>query len=175
MENQLTIFFSTVGLQVPCGMPSLSGLVFAGLCLVRLRSFWLAGAQVVAPGVLSFGKWSPSVLCGVFGVSETLDVSRTPRGLLRIFSTFFCLLFFLGQSAGWPRGRSVLLIFFLSSPSPPSPFVYPLCTKGCAPFALFNKLLLTYQKKKFHRDEKLYIFTKPYAMIPTILVELLIY
>jgi hypothetical protein len=148
MENQLTIFFSTVGLQKPCGMPSLTGLVFAGLCLVRLRSFWLAGAQVVVLGVLSFGKWSPSVLCGVFGVSETLDVSRTPRGLLRIFSTFFCLLFFLGQPAGWPRGRSVLLIFFLSSPSPPSPFVYPLCTKGCAPFALFNKFLLTYQKKK---------------------------
>jgi hypothetical protein len=85
-------------------MPSSTGLVFVGSCLVRLRSYWLAGGRVVAPGVLSFGKWSLSVLCGVFGANETLDVSRTPRGLLRISFTFFCLLFSLRQPAGWPRG-----------------------------------------------------------------------
>jgi hypothetical protein len=146
MGNQLTIFFSTVGLQEPCGMPSSSGLVSARLCLVRLRSFWPAGGLVVVPRVLSFGKWSPSVLCGVFGVSEIFDVSRIPRGLLRIF--FFdklsiedLLHVFLFTLFSWIAGwLALFLIFFLSSPSPPRPFVYPQCTKGCAPFALFNKL-----------------------------------
>jgi hypothetical protein len=59
---------------------------------------------VVVPGVLLFGKWSLSVLCGAFGVSETLDVSRIPRGLLRSFSTFFCIPFSLRQRDGWPQG-----------------------------------------------------------------------
>jgi hypothetical protein len=59
---------------------------------------------VVVPGAPLYGKWSLSVLCGVFGVSETIDVSRTPRGLLRNFSVFFLLPFSPGQRAGWPRG-----------------------------------------------------------------------
>jgi hypothetical protein len=85
-------------------MLSLIGLVFVGLCLARLKSYWLAGGQVVVPGVLLFGKWSLSVLCGVFEVSETIDASRTPRGLLRNFSTFFFLPFSPGLRVGWPRG-----------------------------------------------------------------------
>jgi hypothetical protein len=125
-----------VGQQEPCGMPSSFGSGFVGLCLARLRSFWLAGGRVVVPGVLSFGKWSRSVLCGVFGVSETLDVSRTPRGPSRTFSTFLCLPFSLGQRAGWPRGCSVFLSFFLSFPFPPSPFVYP-CVLRVAPLLRF--------------------------------------
>jgi hypothetical protein len=38
---------------------------------------------------------------GVSGESETLDVSRTPRGPLRNLSTFFFLLFSPGQRVGW--------------------------------------------------------------------------
>jgi hypothetical protein len=64
-------------------MPSSPGLVFVGLCLVRSMSYWLAGGQVVALEALLCRKWSLFVLCGVFGVIETLDVSRTPRGPLR--------------------------------------------------------------------------------------------
>jgi hypothetical protein len=59
---------------------------------------------VVIPGVPLYEKWSLFVLCGVFGVSKTIDVSRTPRGLLRNFSIFFFLPFSPGQRAGWPRG-----------------------------------------------------------------------
>jgi hypothetical protein len=59
---------------------------------------------VVGPEALWFGKWSPFVLCGVFGVSETIDVLRIPRGLLRNFSIFFFLPSFHGLRAGWPRG-----------------------------------------------------------------------
>jgi hypothetical protein len=104
MGSRLIIFFSIVGQQEPCGMPSSIGLVFVGLCLARLRSYWLAGGRVVVLGTLLCGKWSLSVLCGVFGMSETIDVSRTPRGLLRNFSIFFFLSFSPGQQASWPRG-----------------------------------------------------------------------
>jgi hypothetical protein len=93
-----------MGQREPCGMPSSIGLVFVGLCLARLRSYWLASGRVVVPRALLYGKWSLSVLCGVFGVSETINVSRTPRGLLRNCSTFFFLPFSPGQRAGWPRG-----------------------------------------------------------------------
>jgi hypothetical protein len=85
-------------------MPSSIGSVFVGLCLARLRSYWLSGGRVAVPKALLFGKWSPYVLCGVFGVSEIIDVSRTHRGLLRNFSTFFFLPFSPGQRAGWPEG-----------------------------------------------------------------------
>jgi hypothetical protein len=85
-------------------MPFLFALVFVGLCLARLRSFWLVGGRVAVPGALWFGKWSLYVSCGVFGVSETIDVSRTPRGLLRNSSIFSFLPFSLGQWADWPRG-----------------------------------------------------------------------
>jgi hypothetical protein len=85
-------------------MHSSPGLVFVGLCLVRSRSYWLAGGRAVAPEVLLCGRWSLFVLCGVFGVSETLDVSRTSRGPLRNLSTFFFLLFSPGQRDGWPQG-----------------------------------------------------------------------
>jgi hypothetical protein len=93
-----------VGQQEPCGMPSSIGLVVVGLCLARLRSYWPAGGRAVILGVLLYGKWSLTVLCGVFGVSETIDVSRTSRGLLKNFSIFFFLPFSPGQRAGWPRG-----------------------------------------------------------------------
>jgi hypothetical protein len=59
---------------------------------------------VVALEALSFGKWSPHVLCGVFGASKTIDASRTPRDLLRNSSTFFFSPFSPGQQVGWPRG-----------------------------------------------------------------------
>jgi hypothetical protein len=85
-------------------MLSLIGLVFVGLCLTRLRSYWLADGRVVVPGALLYGKWSLSVLCGVFGVSETINVSKTPRGLLKNFSIFFFLPFSPGHRAGWPCG-----------------------------------------------------------------------
>jgi hypothetical protein len=104
MGNLLIIFFSIVGQRELCGMLSSPGLAFVGLCLVRSMSYWLAGGRVDAPGALLCGKWSLYVLCGVFGVSGTFDVSRTPRGLLRIFSTFFFLLFSPGQRVVWPRG-----------------------------------------------------------------------
>jgi hypothetical protein len=77
-------------------MPSSIGLVFVGLCHARLRSNWLVGGRVVVPGALLFEKWSLSVLCSVFGVSETIDILMTPRGLLRNFSTFFFLSFYPG-------------------------------------------------------------------------------
>jgi hypothetical protein len=93
-----------VGQQELCGMPSSPGLVFVGLCLVRSRSYWLAGGRVVIPEALLCEKWSPFVLCGVFEVSETLDVSRILRGPLRNLSTFFFLLFSPGQRDGWLRG-----------------------------------------------------------------------
>jgi hypothetical protein len=48
---------------------------------------------VAVPGALLFGKWSLYVSCGVFGVSETIDVSRIPRGLLRNSSIFSFLPF----------------------------------------------------------------------------------
>jgi hypothetical protein len=69
-----------------------------------VKELLLVGGRVVVPGMLLFGKWSLSVSCGVFGVSETIDVSRTPRSLLRNFSTFFFLPFSLGQWAGWIHG-----------------------------------------------------------------------
>jgi hypothetical protein len=104
MGSRLIIFFSTVGQQEPCGMPSSIGSAFVGLCRARLRSYWLAGGRVVALEALLFGKWSPYVLCGVFGVSETIDASRTPRDLLRNSSTFFFSPSSPRQWVGWPRG-----------------------------------------------------------------------
>jgi hypothetical protein len=88
----------------PCGMPSSFGSVSIGSCLARLRSYWPAGGRVVALEALLFGKWFPYVLCGVFGASETIDASRTPRDLLRNSSTFFFSPFSPGQQVGWPRG-----------------------------------------------------------------------
>jgi hypothetical protein len=136
MGNLLIISFFIVGLQEPCGTPSLFGSGSIGLCLVRLRNFWHAGGRAVVPGALSFGRWSRSVLCGVFGVREILGVSRTPRGLSRIFSTSLCTPFSLGQRAGWPRGRSVFLSFFPSFPLPPSPLYTP-CVLRVAPLLRF--------------------------------------
>jgi hypothetical protein len=85
-------------------MPSLLGLVYVGSCLARSRSYLLAGGRAVVPGVLWCGKWSLFVLCGVFGESETIDVSMTLRDPLRNLSTFFFLSFSPGQRTGWPYG-----------------------------------------------------------------------
>jgi hypothetical protein len=63
--------------QVACGMPSSHGLACVGLCLTLSRSYWQVGGREVVQGVLLFGKWSIIVLCGVFGGSVTIDVSRT--------------------------------------------------------------------------------------------------
>jgi hypothetical protein len=79
-------------------------LAFVGLCLAQLRIYLLAGGRVVTLGALLCGKWCLFVLCGVFGESETLDVSRILRGLVRSFSTFFFLPYSPGLRAGWPRG-----------------------------------------------------------------------
>jgi hypothetical protein len=133
MGSRLIIFSYIVGQRELCGMPSLPGLVFVGLCLVRSRSFWRVGGHVVDLEARLCGKWSLLVLCGVFGMSETINASRILRGLLRNSSTFFSLLFSPGQRVGWPRGCSVFLIFFLFFPLSLVPFVYPQCTKGCAP------------------------------------------
>ena len=85
-------------------MPPSPGLVFVGLCLAQLRSYLLASGQVVILGALLCGKWFFFVLCGVFGESKMIDVSRIPQGLVRSSSTYFFLLYSLGQRAGWPRG-----------------------------------------------------------------------
>jgi hypothetical protein len=104
MGSRLIIFFSIVGQRELCGMPSSLGLVFVGSCLARSRNYLLAGGRVVVPGALWCGKWSLFVLYGVFGESETIDVLRTLRDLLRNLSTFFFLPFSPGQRVGLPRG-----------------------------------------------------------------------
>jgi hypothetical protein len=48
------------------------------------------------------------VFCGAFGGSETIDVSRTHRGLERSSSISFLLPSFLGLQAGSPRGLLAL-------------------------------------------------------------------
>jgi hypothetical protein len=85
-------------------MPSSPSLVFAGLCLARLRSYLLAGGRVVVLETLLCGKWFLFVLCGVFGGSKMIDVLRTLQSLARNSSTFFFLPFSLGQRVGLPRG-----------------------------------------------------------------------
>jgi hypothetical protein len=93
MGSQLIIFFFIVGRREPCGMLFSPGLVCVGLCLARLRSYLLVGGRVVVLGALLCGKWFLFVLCSVFGGNETIDVSRTLRGLMRNSSTFFFLHF----------------------------------------------------------------------------------
>jgi hypothetical protein len=58
---------------------------------------------VVVLEAMLCGKWFLFVLCGVFGESEMIDVSRTLRGLVRNSSTFFFLPFSRGQQAGLPH------------------------------------------------------------------------
>jgi hypothetical protein len=115
MGSQLIIFFFTVGQREPCGMPSSTSLVFVGLCHTRLRSFWLVGSRVAVPRALLFEKWSFYVSCGVFGVSETIDVSRIPRGLLKN-SSIFSYPFLLDSGLVGPVGDKFFLFslpFFL--------------------------------------------------------------
>jgi hypothetical protein len=81
-------------------MHSSPGLVFVGLCLAQLRNYLLAGGRVVFLGALLCEKWFIFVLCGVFGESEMLDISRIFRGLVRSSSTFFFLPYSPGQRAG---------------------------------------------------------------------------
>jgi hypothetical protein len=76
---------------------------------------------VAVRGVLLFEKWSIIVLCGVFGVKEIIDVSRTRRGLGRSSSIYFFFHFAHGLWADMPRGVLAFQIFFLTSPFPPSP------------------------------------------------------
>jgi hypothetical protein len=85
-------------------MLSSLGLAFVGLCLVQLRIYLLVGGRVVVLGALLCGKWCLFVLCGVFGESKMLDVSRILRDLVRSFSTFFFLSYSPGLRAGWPCG-----------------------------------------------------------------------
>jgi hypothetical protein len=78
---------------------------FVGLCLARLRSYLLAGSQVVVQGALLCGKWLLFVLCGLFVGSEMIDVLGTLQSLARSSSFFFSFLpFSPGQRAGLPRG-----------------------------------------------------------------------
>jgi hypothetical protein len=74
-----------------------------GLCWVMprsvkelLASWWTAGRTEA----LWLGKWSPIVSCGVFGRSETIDVSRACRGPERSSFTFFLLLLQAGSHRG---------------------------------------------------------------------------
>ena len=104
MGSRLIIFSFIVGQQKPCGMPSLPGSVFVGLCLAWLRIYLLAGGRVVVQGVLLCEKWFLFVLCGVFGGREMIDVLRILWGLARRSSIFFFLPFSPGQRAGLPAG-----------------------------------------------------------------------
>ena len=73
-----------------CGMPFLSGLVYVGLCLARSRSYLLADGRVVVRGELLFRKWFLFVLCGVFGESKMIDISRSNEEFLHsILFTLF--------------------------------------------------------------------------------------
>jgi hypothetical protein len=59
-----------------------------GLCWVSLapsRSYLQVGGRGVVRGALMFGRWSLIVLCGVFGGSKIIDVSRTREELLHFF------------------------------------------------------------------------------------------
>jgi hypothetical protein len=93
MGSRLIIFFSIVGRRVLCGMPFLPSLVYVGLCLAQSMRFLLAGGRLVVQGVMLFEKWFLFELCGAFGGNAKIDVLRTPRGLVRSSSIFFCLLF----------------------------------------------------------------------------------
>jgi hypothetical protein len=93
-----------VGLRVLFGMLSLPDLVFAGLCLALSRSYMQAGGRVAIRGVLLFGKWFISILCGVYGGSVMIDVLRICRGLVRNSSIFSFLFFSPGQQVGLPCG-----------------------------------------------------------------------
>jgi hypothetical protein len=65
-----------------------------GLCWVMPCSFkelFATGGRVVVLGALLCGKWFLFVLCGVFGESEMLDVSRILRGIVRSSFIFFFL------------------------------------------------------------------------------------
>ena len=99
----------------------LLGLIFARLCLALSKSYLQVGGRVAERGVQLCGKWSLIVLCGVFGVKETIDISRTQRGLERSSYISFFLLFTPGQWVGLPRGVLVFQIFFHTSLPPPSP------------------------------------------------------
>jgi hypothetical protein len=88
---------------MPCGMSSLAGLNYAGLCLAWLESYSLAGGQVVARRVWWFGRWFLYVLCGVFGRNVMLNALKILRGLLKNFFIIFYLLFTLGQPVCLPR------------------------------------------------------------------------
>jgi hypothetical protein len=76
---------------------------------------------VAERGVQLCEKWSLIVFCGVFGEKETIDASRTWRGLQRNSYITFFLLFTLGLWAGLPRGVLAFQIFFLTFLPPPSP------------------------------------------------------
>jgi hypothetical protein len=89
-------------------MLSLLGLGFVGLCLAPSKRFLRVGGRRVVREVRSFGKWFHIVFCGAFGGSETIDVSRTHRGLERSSSISFLLPSFLGLQAGSPRGLLAL-------------------------------------------------------------------
>jgi hypothetical protein len=147
MGSRLIIFFSIVGQREPCGMPSSFGSVSVGSCLARLRSYWPAGGRVVTLKASLFGKWSPYVLCGVFGASETIDASRTPRDLLRNSFIFFFSPFF-SWTAGWlaPRVISFSDFLFLFS-SPPSPLYTPSVLR-VAPLCAFLMHSTNLSKKK---------------------------
>jgi hypothetical protein len=106
---------------VLCGMLFLLRLVFVGLCLAPSKSYLRVGGRVAVRGVPLCGKWSLIVLCGVFGVKETIDALRTRRGLERSSSISFFLLFTLGPWAGLPRGVLAFQIFFPISLLLPSP------------------------------------------------------
>jgi hypothetical protein len=115
-----------------------------GLCWVMpgsvkelLTSWWSSGRSRSAV------VWKMVPLCIMWCIwSERNlrcfeDSSRSIEDLLHVF-----LFTLFSWTAGWLAPRVISFSDFLSlfSPPPPSPFVYPLCTKGCAPFAHLNKL-----------------------------------
>jgi hypothetical protein len=122
----LIIFLFIVRQRVVCGMPSSPGLAFAGLCLASSRSYLRIGGWKVVRGAQLFGKWSLIILCGVFGGSKIIDVSRTRRGLEMSSSIFFFLLSTLRLQAGLALRVISFVDFFSSLPLPSPPCIFPV-------------------------------------------------
>jgi hypothetical protein len=134
--SQWIIFSFIVRQLVHCGM------LFFFFCAVwpllayaslrqRVNCMLVVGRAAVR-GVQLCGKWSHIVFCGVFRGKETIDASRTWRGLQRNSYITFSFLFTPGPWVGLPRGV-LAFQFFLFLSLPLVPLVYSLCTKGCAP------------------------------------------
>jgi hypothetical protein len=75
-----------------CGILFFLGLVCLGLCLEELSTYLPVGGRLEGQRVLRFGRWCPFVFFGVFGMRETLDVSKTWKIPWRIVASFLHML-----------------------------------------------------------------------------------